>query len=65
MEQYIAYLRVSTKEQGRSGLGLEAQRRDISLFVHQRPCEATIIQEFLTYNLGKIARERGSQRLFR
>lgn len=47
MEQYIAYLRVSTKEQGRSGFGLEAQRRDISLFVNQRPCEATIIQEYV------------------
>ena len=59
MEQYIAYLRVSTKEQGRSGLGLEAQRRDISLFVHQRPCEAIITQEFIDVQSGKDnARER-------
>ena len=59
MEKYIAYLRVSTKEQGRSGLGLEAQRRDISLFVHQRPCEAIITQEFIDVQSGKDnARER-------
>jgi DNA invertase Pin-like site-specific DNA recombinase len=32
MKDAIAYLRVSTKEQGRSGLGLAAQRRDIEAF---------------------------------
>ena len=32
MKHAIGYLRVSTREQGRSGLGLAAQRHDIEAF---------------------------------
>ena len=32
MQAAVGYLRVSTKEQGRSGLGLAAQRHDIEAF---------------------------------
>lgn len=33
MIQYVVYYRVSTAEQGRSGLGLEAQERDVGLYL--------------------------------
>ena len=33
MKQFILYRRVSTKEQGESGLGLAAQQRDLDLFL--------------------------------
>lgn len=34
MKQYVIYKRVSTDEQGRSGLGMEAQQRDIDVFLN-------------------------------
>ena len=33
MRRYVTYKRVSSEDQGRSGLGLEAQERDIQLFL--------------------------------
>jgi DNA invertase Pin-like site-specific DNA recombinase len=36
MQEAIGYLRVSTREQGRSGLSLDAQRRDIETFCERQ-----------------------------
>lgn len=50
--KFVAYLRVSTDRQGRSGLGLEAQREAVSRFVYDR--SGTIIApEFLEVESGK------------
>ncbi|GAA4431771.1 recombinase family protein [Pontibacter saemangeumensis] len=50
MRNYVAYYRVSTKAQGQSGLGLEAQRAAVRRFV--KPGEA-ILEEFTEVESGK------------
>ncbi len=50
----MLYLRVSSQDQGRSGLGLEAQRRDIDLFMDtyaETPYE--ILETFVEVQSGK------------
>lgn len=54
MVRYVTYKRVSTKEQGRSGLGLKAQQRDIDLFLEtfsEEPWE--IIGSYVDVQSGK------------
>lgn len=50
MNKYISYLRVSTKRQGQSGLGLEAQRESIRAYVERNSGE--IIAEFVEVKSG-------------
>jgi DNA invertase Pin-like site-specific DNA recombinase len=49
----ITYIRVSTSKQGRSGLGLEAQRQALANFA--RAERFTIMKEFLEVETGKGA----------
>lgn len=51
MITYISYIRVSTQRQGRSGLGLEAQRHTNTQFAAQQG--ATILHEYIEVDSGK------------
>ncbi len=51
MRQVVSYLRVSTAQQGKSGLGIEAQRAALARFVEAEGCE--VIGEFVEVETGK------------
>lgn len=52
MGNYIAYYRVSTQKQGLSGLGLDAQKSDVTRFIKQHPgCE--LIADYQETESGK------------
>lgn len=54
MKRYVTYKRVSTNEQGRSGLGLAAQERDIQIFLQgfsEEPYE--VLAEFTDVQSGR------------
>jgi DNA invertase Pin-like site-specific DNA recombinase len=57
----IAYVRVSTVEQGRSGLGLEAQRAAIARFAETEGLEVTKVFEEVETGVGTDALERRPQ----
>lgn len=48
--KYVAYYRVSTAKQGKSGLGLDAQREQVRRFVN---CDDCIVAEFTEVESGK------------
>jgi len=50
MQKFIAYYRVSTQKQGNSGLGLDAQRTDVSRFISKG---GELIKEFQDIESGK------------
>lgn len=56
-EKFIAYYRVSTRQQGQSGLGLEAQERDVGIFLSQHGGE--LAEAFTDIQSGKDARRSG------
>lgn len=55
---YVLYFRVSTQEQGKSGLGLEAQERDVKLFL-QNYAETPykVLEQFVEVHSGKDERQ--------
>jgi DNA invertase Pin-like site-specific DNA recombinase len=53
MKSAVAYYRVSTQRQGRSGLGLDAQRAAVSRFAETEGI--TLLHEFTEVETGKGA----------
>ncbi len=49
--KFVAYYRVSTRKQGKSGLGLEAQRETVQQFIKRK--DNNIIAEFTEVESGK------------
>lgn len=52
MDRFVTYKRVSTKEQGKSGLGLEAQERDLSVYLEHYCEDPEVIAEFTEIESG-------------
>ncbi|WP_216638453.1 recombinase family protein [Endozoicomonas arenosclerae] len=53
IKQYITYTRVSTRKQGDSGLGLDAQDRDINLYLQNyEPSQYEVLDTFIEIESG-------------
>ncbi|MFM5601411.1 recombinase family protein [Aeromonas sp. 55A] len=51
--KFVIYHRVSTKKQGESGLGLEAQQRDTDLFLSHYANDPEVLETFVDVRSGK------------
>jgi DNA invertase Pin-like site-specific DNA recombinase len=51
--RFVSYLRVSTVQQGRSGLGLEAQRETVTAFLNGGDWQ--LIDEFIEVESGRAS----------
>ncbi len=49
MQKFVSYLRVSTAQQGRSGLGIEAQRASVAAYVN----DGYVLTEYVEIESGK------------
>ena len=56
MKKFVAYYRVSRKEQGISGLGLSAQKSSVEKYVTSQ--DGTIVKSFTEIETGTNKRER-------
>jgi DNA invertase Pin-like site-specific DNA recombinase len=50
---FVAYTRVSTESQGRSGLGLEAQQAAVAAFIANRGNDAKLLKSYTEVESGK------------
>jgi len=57
--KYVIYFRVSTKKQGESGLGLEAQKRDVNLFLENYAKDYEILGEYTDVESGTKDNRKG------
>jgi len=61
--KFVGYIRVSTDKQGKSGLGIEAQRKAIADYLNGGPWE--LIAEFIEVESGKNNDRQELQRAFK
>ena len=59
VQKFIKYFRVSTKKQGRSGLGLEAQEEYISAYLERLDSDYEIVDSFTDIESGKNSERQG------
>ena len=50
--KYVIYYRVSTDKQDKSGLGLEAQQKQVNDYLQSKP-DAVVIAEYVEIDSGK------------